>query len=84
VFLLLTDIGNVEWCKINGMSLNAEQFGKITFSRNLVRYTYKMNDTPSWIIGKIKDLIIFLSFDLSFDGRIETIRAKATRNLDFI
>jgi len=40
VFLLFRKY-NVEWCKINGMSLNAERFGKITFSLNRVRYSHK-------------------------------------------
>jgi len=74
------------WCIKNGLSVNAEKYSQIAFTRRKqnLKFNYKINSSELMVVMQIKDLGILLSNDLSFNNHINMICNKALRVFDFI
>jgi len=78
--------GFSELCSVNGLHLNADKCMQISYhhKRYSIVFEYRLVDSNINVANKIRDLGIILSSDLSFKHHVETIYAKAFRNLGFI
>lgn len=76
----------LDWCKLNGLSVNANKCKIITFThkRNPIMYDYIMNDHPIERVSSIRDLGVLLDHKLNFNEHIEYITTKARAILKFV
>ncbi|XP_050534985.1 uncharacterized protein LOC126902005 [Daktulosphaira vitifoliae] len=76
----------VLWCFENGLQLNSDKCSQITFSRvkSVYNNQYVINGFDLSRVNHIKDLGVFLSWNLSFSKHISYIYNKALRTLGFI
>lgn len=75
-----------DWCRLNGMQLNAAKCQLISFSRK--RYTilnnYNVGDTPISRVSSVKDLGLFLDTKLLFNEHIDRISSRARSILGLV
>ena len=76
----------LNWCKINGMEVNAQKCSVISFNRNrnVTFFDYKMSSTSINRVNTVKDLGILLDSKLSFSQHIAVTTAKAYAVLGFV
>jgi hypothetical protein len=84
---LQEDVNNIScWCHSNKLNLNISKCCVLTFTRqhNPLNYTYNVSGINLDKVASYKDLGVVFNANLSFNPHIESLVAKANRQLGFI